>query len=165
MWDVGAAGSGAEADVQTLPLDLARPGPAPAQTEAKPHQAVVDPTRRFMVVPDLGADLLRLYALAPGCVAAGPVATAADADASVASDSLSNYRIDPLSGALAAVQTRVPSGGRFPRQLAVSPDGALVAVTNQLDGRVVLRRDPRSGRLGPLAATARLDGNVTAVIF
>lgn len=41
--------------------------PAPAdnlpspQNQARPHQAVLDPTGEFLVFPDLGADLLRVF--------------------------------------------------------------------------------------------------------
>lgn len=41
--------------------------PAPAdnrsnpQEQARPHQAVLDPTGEFLVFPDLGADLLRVF--------------------------------------------------------------------------------------------------------
>lgn len=34
-----------------------RPDP---QNQARPHQAVLDPTGEFLVFPDLGADLLRV---------------------------------------------------------------------------------------------------------
>lgn len=89
-----------------------------------------------------------------------------DGAADVVSDSLSNFRIDPATGALGEVQVRVPSGGRFPRHLSISADGALVAVANQLDGRVVVvERDAQSGVLGGFVAQALLDGNVTSVIF
>ena len=38
------------------------PGKVPARQDAPhPHQALFDPTGRFVVVPDLGADLLRIY--------------------------------------------------------------------------------------------------------
>ncbi|KAH7029825.1 Lactonase, 7-bladed beta-propeller-domain-containing protein [Microdochium trichocladiopsis] len=41
---------------------LAAPGPVPDRQEAPHlHDAILDPTRKFLVSPDLGADLLRLY--------------------------------------------------------------------------------------------------------
>ncbi|KAJ1325363.1 beta-propeller fold lactonase family protein [Microdochium nivale] len=41
---------------------LAAPGPNPSRQEAPHlHDAILDPTRKFLVSPDLGADLLRLY--------------------------------------------------------------------------------------------------------
>lgn len=36
-------------------------GPKPEQEGPHPHQAVLDPTGKFLVVPDLGADLMHIY--------------------------------------------------------------------------------------------------------
>jgi 6-phosphogluconolactonase (cycloisomerase 2 family) len=39
-------------------------GPVPSRQEAPhPHMALVDPTGNFMVIPDLGADLIRIYSI------------------------------------------------------------------------------------------------------
>ncbi|KAM4055242.1 lactonase, 7-bladed beta-propeller domain-containing protein [Hirsutella rhossiliensis] len=286
VWNV--ADPSKMAEVQRENFELEKPGPKPAQTEAKPHQAAVDPTRKFVVAPDLGADMLRLFAIAPSAgdnnsngqtgaapqaqggggnqllkplqpvpvkpgsgprhaafavagpktymyvvtelsseimgfdvaysgaggmelkplftmkvhgknesntpefAAASEIAVSPDNQfllvasrnestlrvpnfdgaaansnaADVVSDSLSNYRIDPATGSLGEVQIRVPSGGRFPRQFSMSGDGALVAVANQLDGRVVvMERNPQTGMLGGFVGQALLDGNVTSVVF
>ena len=41
---------------------LSAPGPiSPNQDTAHPHQALFDPTSKFVVVPDIGADLIRTY--------------------------------------------------------------------------------------------------------
>lgn len=41
---------------------LAAPGPVPDRQDAPHlHDAILDPTKKFIVVPDLGSDLLRLY--------------------------------------------------------------------------------------------------------
>jgi 6-phosphogluconolactonase (cycloisomerase 2 family) len=42
-------------------LTQGAPGPAPAQTNPRAHHVAVDPTGQYIVVPDLGADLLRVY--------------------------------------------------------------------------------------------------------
>ncbi|KAK6344319.1 hypothetical protein TWF696_007959 [Orbilia brochopaga] len=48
----------------TFTYSLNQPGTDPERQEAPhPHQALIDPSGRFIVVPDLGADLLRLYAI------------------------------------------------------------------------------------------------------
>ncbi|EWC44250.1 hypothetical protein DRE_01076 [Drechslerella stenobrocha 248] len=48
----------------TFTYSLARPGPDVVRQEAShPHQALIDPSGKFVVVADLGADLLRLYAI------------------------------------------------------------------------------------------------------
>ncbi|KJZ72258.1 hypothetical protein HIM_08299 [Hirsutella minnesotensis 3608] len=49
--------------VQKETFELKQPGPKPQQNEAKPHQTLVDPTGKFLVAPDLGADLIRIFAL------------------------------------------------------------------------------------------------------
>jgi 6-phosphogluconolactonase (cycloisomerase 2 family) len=49
-----------------LNFTLEAPGPVPdRQAAAHPHQALFDPTGKFIVVPDLGADLIRLFAVQP----------------------------------------------------------------------------------------------------
>jgi 6-phosphogluconolactonase (cycloisomerase 2 family) len=42
---------------------MAAPGPKENQDAPHPHQAVLDPTGAFIVVPDLGADILRIYSV------------------------------------------------------------------------------------------------------
>ena len=39
---------------------LSSPGPQPLQTQPRPHQIITDPTGQYMLVPDLGADLIRI---------------------------------------------------------------------------------------------------------
>ncbi|RDA87000.1 hypothetical protein CP532_6743 [Ophiocordyceps camponoti-leonardi (nom. inval.)] len=49
---------------QTERFKLDKPGAIPdKQNQAKPHQTLIDPTGKFVVVPDLGADLVRLFAI------------------------------------------------------------------------------------------------------
>ncbi|KAF7546970.1 hypothetical protein G7Z17_g8051 [Cylindrodendrum hubeiense] len=53
--------------VQTRLFKMAQPGPNPSRQEAPhPHAAVVDPTGQFILVPDLGADLIRIYSVLDG---------------------------------------------------------------------------------------------------
>lgn len=41
-----------------------KPGPnADRQTASHPHQVIVDPTGKFLLSPDLGADLVRVFAI------------------------------------------------------------------------------------------------------
>lgn len=43
---------------------MSKPGPNRWRQEAPhPHQAILDPTGKFLLLPDLGADLIRIYAL------------------------------------------------------------------------------------------------------
>ncbi|KAF2720361.1 putative isomerase YbhE [Polychaeton citri CBS 116435] len=47
---------------QNLPYTLAKPGVVPSRQEAPhEHEAITDPTGQYVVVPDLGADLVRIY--------------------------------------------------------------------------------------------------------
>ncbi|KAI9888357.1 MAG: hypothetical protein M1814_000540 [Vezdaea aestivalis] len=48
---------------QNLTFTLPAPGPKAAQSVSRPHGVTKDPTGRYLVVPDLGADLLRVYSL------------------------------------------------------------------------------------------------------
>ncbi|KAM5348143.1 hypothetical protein ACJ41O_007967 [Fusarium nematophilum] len=56
------------ADITSLQAQkyrLSGPGPDLSRQEAPhPHAAVVDPSGRFILVPDLGADLVRMYSIA-----------------------------------------------------------------------------------------------------
>ncbi|GIJ99046.1 hypothetical protein Aspvir_001170 [Aspergillus viridinutans] len=49
------------------PLQILRyqtpPGPRPEQDSSHPHQIILDPTGSFILIPDLGADLVRVYAI------------------------------------------------------------------------------------------------------
>lgn len=50
--------------MQTETFTLSEPGPVPDRQDAPhPHFTVVDPTGHFVLVPDLGADLVRVYAV------------------------------------------------------------------------------------------------------
>ncbi|GAB1215285.1 hypothetical protein ATERTT37_004471 [Aspergillus terreus] len=42
---------------------LAQPGPKPQQDAPHPHEVILDPTGSFILVPDLGADQVRVYAI------------------------------------------------------------------------------------------------------
>ncbi|KAI9833341.1 MAG: hypothetical protein M1819_003736 [Sarea resinae] len=47
---------------ETLAFTLPIPGPVPDRQEAShPHQAITDPTGHYILVPDLGADLVRVF--------------------------------------------------------------------------------------------------------
>ncbi|KFZ24105.1 hypothetical protein V502_01413 [Pseudogymnoascus sp. VKM F-4520 (FW-2644)] len=50
--------------LQSFSYTMDGPGPDPSRQEAPhPHMAAVDPTGGFIIVPDLGADLLRVYSV------------------------------------------------------------------------------------------------------
>ncbi|RDW78568.1 lactonase family protein [Aspergillus mulundensis] len=50
--------------LQVLEFELEAPGTVPERQEAPhPHQTFLDPTGSFVLVPDLGADLIRVFAI------------------------------------------------------------------------------------------------------
>ncbi|KAG7120218.1 6-phosphogluconolactonase like protein [Verticillium longisporum] len=56
--------------LNTTTFTLPSPGPVPSRQEAPhPHQVAIDPTCRFLLVPDLGADLVRVYLIDPSTLA------------------------------------------------------------------------------------------------
>ncbi|GKT41515.1 putative 6-phosphogluconolactonase [Colletotrichum spaethianum] len=49
--------------LQSFTYTLSQPGPKPAQDAPHPHEAILDPTGQYVLVPDLGADLVRIFAV------------------------------------------------------------------------------------------------------
>ncbi|KAL2017434.1 hypothetical protein VTK56DRAFT_2090 [Thermocarpiscus australiensis] len=47
--------------LQLEKFTMAQPGPNPRQDVPHPHEVFVDPTGKFILVPDLGADLIRVF--------------------------------------------------------------------------------------------------------
>lgn len=52
--------------LQSINLTMTKPGPSPNQAGPHAHQAILDPTGQYILVPDLGADLVRVYCWAAG---------------------------------------------------------------------------------------------------
>lgn len=51
---------------QTFNITLAKPGPnAARQAGAHPHQVLVDPMKKYLLIPDLGGDLIRVFYIDP----------------------------------------------------------------------------------------------------
>ena len=48
---------------ESLNFTLPKPGPDPQQKTALPHQILIDPLNKYAVVPDLGGDLVRVFAI------------------------------------------------------------------------------------------------------
>jgi len=58
---------------QTLNFTMTKPGPhADRQMVPHPHQVLVDPSNKYLVVPDLGADLVRVFYVDPATLALVP---------------------------------------------------------------------------------------------
>jgi 6-phosphogluconolactonase (cycloisomerase 2 family) len=61
--------------VQNETYKLDQPGPNPERQDVPhPHQAILDPTAAFILVPDLGADLVRVYQADAGNLKLTPIA-------------------------------------------------------------------------------------------
>ncbi|KAI0205331.1 Lactonase, 7-bladed beta-propeller-domain-containing protein [Astrocystis sublimbata] len=68
--------------LQQMKFNMTAPGPHPRQNAPHPHAAHVDPTGKFLLVPDLGADLIRIFSINPdnGQLVACPPGEAAPGD-------------------------------------------------------------------------------------
>lgn len=98
-------------------------GPHRRQTGPHAHGVTVDPTGRFVLAPDLGADRIFIYRFDPATKMLSPG--------------------DPVAEALP------PGSG--PRHLVFSPDGRFAFLDTELTGEVyVYRWDARAGRLSPV---------------
>ena len=76
-WDV--ADPSAVVNLDTEVYELEQPGANPDRQEAPhPHEAIVDPTGKFVLVPDLGADIVRIFSIdGEGVNAVEPLTVAA----------------------------------------------------------------------------------------
>lgn len=111
-------------------LRAAGSGPHRRQASAHAHAVMADPSGRYVLVPDLGAD--RVFV----------------------------YRYDAATGALAPDDAVPPRSfaappGSGPRHLAFAPDGAFAYLLNELTAEVmVLRWDAQEGRLALVQSIA-----------
>ena len=64
-WELNSADASFKL-AQTFNFTQEKPGPnAARQAAPHPHQVIVDPTRRYFLVPDLGSDLVRVFYIDP----------------------------------------------------------------------------------------------------
>jgi len=165
---------GPRSDLVNLPGE---PGPdRKEQTSSHPHNAVFDPSGRFIAVPDKGLDRVFVFRLdtANGKLTANDppfVATRAGAgprhiafhpklpSAYVISElgsSVTTYRFDPQRGGLQPIQI-VPSippsytGNNRAAEIAVAPSGRVVYASNRGDDSIaIFAVDRRDGTLTPV---------------
>ncbi len=146
-------------------------GPSPRQKSPHAHAAVPDPTGRFLLAPDLGADRIFVYRfdrrsrmltpastpflqLPPGT---GPrhLVFAPDGQFAYLVSELSAevwvLRWNAVAGTLQVESTLsigVPDGPRSASEIAISPDGAYLYVGDRAtDGIVVFAIDRRNGAI------------------
>ncbi|KAL8998074.1 MAG: hypothetical protein Q9188_006171 [Gyalolechia gomerana] len=59
--------------LQSFNFTQPKPGPnAARQAAPHPHQALVDPTNKYLVIPDLGSDLIRIFYIDPQTLQVSP---------------------------------------------------------------------------------------------
>ncbi len=93
------------------------------------------------------------------------IASFDDKTKQIPSDSIINFSIDDSTGKLNFLQD-IPAGGQFPRHFSMNKAGTKLAIGLQTDGRVVvMKRDPKSGKLGDFESFANVEGQITSVIF
>ena len=166
---------GPRSDLVTLPGE---PGPdRKQQTSSHPHDAVFDPSGRFIAVPDKGLDRVFVFRLDaasgkltpndPPFVAtragAGPRHIAFHPKVPLAyvinelGSSVTTYRFDPQRGGLQPIQI-VPSipasytGNNTGAEIAVAPSGQVVYASNRgHDSIAILAVDRRDGTLTPVS--------------
>jgi len=142
------------------------PGPdRKQQTSSHPHNAVFDPSGRFIAVPDKGLDRVfvfrldaatgKLTANDPPFIAFHPLIPLAYVVNELGS-SVTTYRFDPRRGSLQPIQI-VPSipanytGNNTGAEIAVAPSGRVVYASNRgYDSIAIFAVDRRSGTLTPL---------------
>ncbi|MEV6523084.1 lactonase family protein [Longispora sp. NPDC051575] len=158
--------------------DVATHVPGPGQPAARAHQIVPDPSGRWLLSVDLGLDSIYVYTLEAGRLrqrsqfrlrtGAGPrhlvfhprggyVYVANELDSTVA---VCRWRSGELSVEQVLDPLLEPAGTRnYPGEIAVSPDGRFVYVTNRGDNSVaVFGATPQGHRLR-LLATPSCGGN------
>jgi 6-phosphogluconolactonase len=101
------------------------------QTSAHPHSIGVDPAERFVLVPDLGSDEIRIY------------------------------RFDADSGALTPHGSVRTPDGQGPRHVRFDPNGDFVYLVTEIGNRVFSYRwDADAGMLHPVDDASTLPGGV-----
>lgn len=79
-------------------------------------------------------------------------------------DSVAVFRIDPVTGGLKFIEA-VPTQGRTPRFVALSPDGRFMFALNEdSDSIVTLAIDPKAGTLAPTGASVK-SGSPVCMVF
>jgi 6-phosphogluconolactonase len=164
---------GPRSDLVTL---IGEPGPdGKRQTSSHPHDAVFDPSGRFIAIPDLGFDRVFVFRLdtangkltpndppfvvarpgsGPRHIAFHPKLPFAYAINELGS-SVTTYRFDPQRGSLQSIQI-LPSippnytGDNHGAEIAVGPSGRVVYASNRgHDSIAIFAIDGRTGILTP----------------
>ncbi|KAH7115881.1 Lactonase, 7-bladed beta-propeller-domain-containing protein [Dendryphion nanum] len=107
--------------IQTLEFTQAKPGPRPdRQDKPHPHAAFTDPTGDFIVVPDLGADLTRIFKVNKntGVLTAGPAIASLPGDGprhglfKQVGYGLKYYSLNEVSSSIGVYDVRYPTNSQ-----------------------------------------------------
>ncbi|KAF7586863.1 hypothetical protein BBP40_008229 [Aspergillus hancockii] len=153
---------------EVLNFTIDNPG-NPPQDQSRPHQVLLDPTGSFLVSPDSGADLVRVFLIdkptgklnACDSIAyeegSEPrfgifISSAKNAQEEKTTfytvEELGNLTLKPASDGMVTQGSLISSGGVMPRTLAINKNGDYVAVANQETSNVVImKRNSSSGEL------------------
>lgn len=105
--------------VQTETFNFTKPAADPArQTAPHPHEAFLDPTGKFIAVPDLGTDEIRLFAVGGANLTARPLPPVAVAPGSgprhvafaVKGDKTFMYLVTELASTIVGYRVTYPAG-------------------------------------------------------
>jgi 6-phosphogluconolactonase (cycloisomerase 2 family) len=108
--------------LQKLTFSMTSKGPNPRQDSPHPHQTITDPTGQYLLVPDLGADLIRIFSIGSSgqltaCTAAqtgsgdGPRHGTFWAPVSGSTSGLMLYTVNELGNSVTSRKVGYPSGG------------------------------------------------------
>ncbi|KAI1647452.1 3-carboxy-cis,cis-mucoante lactonizing enzyme [Daldinia loculata] len=104
-------------------FNMSEPGPNSRQNAPHPHAAQLDPTGKYLIVPDLGADLIRIFSIdaetgdltacVPGVAGAGdgPRHGAWWAPTAGSTDGQRLYTVNELGNSVSAWTVSYPDGG------------------------------------------------------
>ncbi|KAI1425218.1 Lactonase, 7-bladed beta-propeller-domain-containing protein [Xylaria sp. FL1777] len=114
--------------LQQFKFNMTAPGPNPRQNAPHPHAAHVDPTGKYLLVPDLGADLIRIFSIdattgrltacAPGETEPGDgprhgafwVPNGNSTNGLISTDGLMLYTVNELGNSVTSWTTSYPEG-------------------------------------------------------
>ncbi|KAK8019887.1 hypothetical protein PG990_005025 [Apiospora arundinis] len=141
---------------------MAAPGPVPARQDVPHlHHTILDPSKRFMVVPDLGADLLRVYSLKRGSIAwteidpvqALPGSGPRHGVFATAGHNTFFYVLNELSNTISGYKSRtrgsVPAGTSA-AELKISPDQKFIIASSRGENSLTMPNfDPKNSTAIP----------------
>ncbi|KAK6865528.1 hypothetical protein PG995_002056 [Apiospora arundinis] len=139
---------------------MAAPGPVPARQDVPHlHHTILDPSKRFMVVPDLGADLLRVYSLKRGSIAwteidpvqALPGSGPRHGVFATAGHNTFFYVLNELSNTISGYKVTYAHGAlKIAAELKISPDQKFIIASSRGENSLTMPNfDPKNSTAIP----------------